>query len=108
MFVNSENSWRLLSDSNLDWGQGLIAVRAYQQQHPRDVLHLAYFGSVAPELYGVRAVTLASQERVKGTIVASPSCLAGLCGEYGSYSWLGAYRPQRVLNHSMWVFEMTE
>ena len=34
VFVKPENSWRLLTDSNLDWGQGLLALRAYEQQHP--------------------------------------------------------------------------
>ncbi len=29
-FVNPATSWKLLSDSNLDWGQGLFALRDYQ------------------------------------------------------------------------------
>jgi hypothetical protein len=58
IFVKPENAWRLLTDSNLDWGQGLIALRAYQQQHPQEPLYLAYFGPVAPRLYGIRATAL--------------------------------------------------
>src|ERR1019366_8645731 len=53
LLVKPVNSWRLLTDSNLDWGQGLLALRDYQQQHPEEVLHLAYFGSVEPALYGI-------------------------------------------------------
>ena len=38
IFVKPETSWRLLTDSNLDWGQGLITLRAYEQQHPHESL----------------------------------------------------------------------
>ena len=109
VFVRPNSAWHLLTDSNLDWGQGLLALRAYQQQHPDEVLHLAYFGSVDPRLYGIRAVPLAPNERMKGTIVVSASCLGGgLCGDGESYSWLSAYPPQKVLDHSMLVFNLTK
>ncbi len=81
-------------------------MRACQQQHPQEVLHLAYFGSVAPELYGIRAAMLAPEERVQGTIVAGATSLSGqFLDDAGSYSWLWARQPQRVLDHSMWVFD---
>ncbi len=109
IFVRPENAWRLLTDSNLDWGQGLIALRAYQQQHPQEPLYLAYYGPVAPRLYGIRAATLSPDQRVQGTIVIGASCLSGQvlddAGNDCSYSWLQSYRPQRVLGHSMWMFD---
>jgi hypothetical protein len=45
---------RILADSNLDWGQGLIALARLQRQHPelRD-LTLYYFGDTDPRHYGV-------------------------------------------------------
>lgn len=44
----------ILSDSNLDWGQGLVPLARLQQQEPkyRD-LTLYYFGDTDPKLYGV-------------------------------------------------------
>ena len=109
VFIPRNNGWHLLTDSNVDWGQGLIALRAYQQQHPNEELHVAYFGSIAPDLYGVRVTQLAPDEHVKGTIVAGASCLAGsLCGGYDGYSWLRNYEPRRVLDHSMFVFDATK
>ena len=105
VLVKREQAWRLLTDSNLDWGQGLIALRTYQQQHPREVLHLAYFGSVAPDLYGIRAEPLPPNQQVWGTIVIGASCLSGQFTEGSdSYSWLWTYSPQQVLD-SMWVFD---
>ena len=106
VFVKPENSWRLLTDSSLDWGQGLLALRSYEQQHPNEILHLAYFGSVDPKLYGIRAIALAPNEQVRGTVVAGASCLSGqVLDDYDAYHWLWKYRPKRVLDHAMWVFD---
>ena len=40
--VSPRQSWRLLTDSNLDWGQGLLALRQYERQHPDEPIALAY------------------------------------------------------------------
>jgi len=106
IFVNPASSWRLLTDSNLDWGQGLLALRHYEQQHPNEALHLAYFGSVDPSLYGVRATPLAPEEHVSVTVVAGASCLSGqVLDNSNSYRWLWSYQPRQVLDHALWVFD---
>jgi len=105
VFVRPDASWRLLTGSNLDWGQGLIALRAYQRQHPQPPFHLTYCGSMDPSLYGIRAESLAPNHRVEGTVLASASCLSSEFLDQDGYSWLWAYPPQRVLNHSMWMFD---
>ncbi len=106
IFVKPQKSWRLLTDSNLDWGQGLIALRNYEQQHPDETLRLAYFGSVDPRLYGIRAIPLAPNTQVKGTIVAGASCLSGqVLDDPQAYRWLWPHQPQQILDHSMWVFD---
>ncbi len=107
IFVRQQTSWQLLTDSNLDWGQGLIALRRYEQQHPDEVGHVAYFGSVDPKLYGIRALPLLPSEQPKGTLVVGGSCLSGqTLDDPGSYHWLWAYRPARVLDRAMWMFEV--
>lgn len=50
-----DNGWRIFADMNVDWGQDLVALRAYQESHPSDELRLAYFGSAYPSAYGIRA-----------------------------------------------------
>jgi hypothetical protein len=107
-FVRPANAWRLLTDSNLDWGQGLIAVRDYERQYPQELVHLAYFGSVAPELYGVRAVPLPPNQPVEGTIVAGGTSLSGqFLNDAGGYRWLWGRPARQQLDHSMWVFDTT-
>ncbi|MGO8745482.1 MAG: ArnT family glycosyltransferase [Thermoguttaceae bacterium] len=43
-----------LADSNIDWGQGLIALRDWLRMHaPDQKIRLAYFGIMYPEVLGI-------------------------------------------------------
>jgi len=46
--------WRLLVESNLDWGQDLPALAAWQRRHPDVPMYVLYYGTAPPEAYGVR------------------------------------------------------
>ena len=107
VLVKPTNSWRYLTDSNLDWGQGLIALREYEQKHPDQTLRLAYFGSVNPALYGVRAVPLAPEERVAGTVVAGASCSVRTgAGRSQQLSLVAGYPPKEMIDRSMFVYDI--
>lgn len=54
------NGHKYLLDSNLDWGQDLIRLAAYQRRHPGEEMQLAYFGSVDPRCYGIRSAALST------------------------------------------------
>jgi hypothetical protein len=43
----------LLGDSNLDWGQDLPLLAAWQRDNPKLKLYLSYFGSPDPKYYGI-------------------------------------------------------
>jgi Dolichyl-phosphate-mannose-protein mannosyltransferase len=106
-FVRPQNSWRLLTDSNLDWGQGLIALRNYQQLHPDEPLQLAYFGSVDPALYGIKAAPLVPHAEVKGTVVVSPTLLSGQnLPDSDAFHWLWPYQPTQVIDHCLWLYDL--
>jgi hypothetical protein len=50
---------RYLDDSNLDWGQGLVALSRYQSTSARGAsLGLIYHGSLSPRAYGIETVAL--------------------------------------------------
>jgi hypothetical protein len=107
ILVRPTNSWRYLTDSNLDWGQGLIALREYESQHPNEQLRMAYFGSVNPALYGVRATPLTPNEPVTGKVVIGASALTGqVLPDSNSYRWLLAYPPKAMLDRSMLVYDI--
>jgi len=48
------NRYKFLVDSNYDWGQGLIALKKYEDNQGIRSLQLAYFGSIDPAKYGIR------------------------------------------------------
>lgn len=58
-----QNWSNLLVDSNLDWGQDLIELRAVMDARSIETVNLAYFGKAAPEAYGVRYRPLPSYLR---------------------------------------------
>jgi hypothetical protein len=52
---NRDRDHDLLVDSNLDWGQGLIALREWLRANNIDTINLSYFGTAHAEAYGIRA-----------------------------------------------------
>jgi len=109
ILVRPHNAWRYLTDSNLDWGQGLIALQEYEWKHPNQPVHLAYFGSVNPALYGVRAQPLAPNQPVTGTVVIGASALSGqVLPDPNSYRWLLNYKPAQMIDRSMFLYDVKE
>ncbi len=107
ILVRPQNSWRYLTDSNLDWGQGLISLRDYELKHPSESMKLAYFGSVNPALYGVRAEALAPNEPVTGKVVIGATALSGqVLPDPTGYRWLLNYKPSDMLDRSMFIYEI--
>ena len=108
-FVGNGEAYRYLDDSGLDWGQGLLALRAFEQGHAEKQISLAYFGSVEPQVYGIRARPLGENERATGIVVVSDTNLGGQFLENPeAYRWLLRYPRVGVLNHSLQVFEVPE
>jgi hypothetical protein len=48
-----DNGWRVLVDSNIDWGQDLKGLKAYMDDHQIERVKLSWFGSAYPERYGI-------------------------------------------------------
>jgi hypothetical protein len=105
--VPPDRGYEWLSDSNLDWGQGLIALRKYERAHPDDVVHLAYFGGIDPGSYGVRSRPLGESERATGTVVVSATHLSGqYLTDPSAYRWLLQYPRKAILDHTLYVFDV--
>ena len=107
IFVRPEGGYRLLSDSNTDWGQGLLALRHYQEQHPTEQIHLAYFGSVDPEVYGIHSLPLEANEHVSGTVIVGATQLSGqYLKDPAGYRWLVRRKLKGILDDCMYVFQV--
>jgi hypothetical protein len=48
-----DNGWRILVDSNIDWGQDLKGLRRWMEMEGVERVNLAWFGSAPPEAYGI-------------------------------------------------------
>jgi hypothetical protein len=109
VLVKPANTWQLLSDSNTDWGQGLVALRRFQDEHPNEPIHLAYVGEVDPAWYGIRYTRLHEQDRPSGLVVVSATHLSGqLLTNHDAYRWLLQYPLKTILNHTLYVFQVPE
>ena len=108
-FVRPAESFHLLTDSNLDWGQGLLALKDYQRDHPGERISLSYFGSVDPQVYGIQSDFFGGRQRVSGTVIVSATNLSGqYLAEPETYRWLLQQKPAEVLNHSLYVFQVRD
>jgi hypothetical protein len=107
----------VLDESNVDWGQDLPALAAWQRehQHPDEILSLHYFGSAEPAAYGVRAqrFDLADVEdpppglyAISAHYLAHFRKLAALAG--ANSDWLTRYRPVAKAGHSIWIYRIRE
>jgi 4-amino-4-deoxy-L-arabinose transferase-like glycosyltransferase len=108
-FVRPEETYQLLSGSNMDWGQGLLALREYEREHPTEQGWLAYFGSVDPAVYGITSRALAEDARVEGTVIVGAT---NLSGEYlnnpKAYLWVQRYKRVAIVDHTLYVYRAGE
>ncbi len=114
---------RVLADSNLDWGQDLPRLAAWQRHHPEATpLYFSYFGTSDPARYGVRAEPLLglspnyplqsmgpdwAQESTTprtGWIAISENCLRLVPWYY----WLRDYRPVDHAGYSILIYHIEE
>jgi hypothetical protein len=63
----SRGGIRLLSDSNIDWGQDLPLLARWQQDHPEELLQAGCFSMIDPAHYGIRALPLPGGPSSAGT-----------------------------------------
>src|SRR5690606_1775522 len=62
-----DQNYRVLVDSSLDWGQGLLALREFMEEEGIERIQLSYFGSALPGGYGIDYVPLVSFFPLRGT-----------------------------------------
>jgi hypothetical protein len=119
MAGGSRSGLRLLSDSNLDWGQDLPLLAKWQQKHPDQKLYLAYFGTADPAYYGIRYTNVtdgywygpaAQPINSPGVLAISATTLQGpYAGHtFGVPTWsmLWKFKPFEVLGGSIYLFHV--
>jgi 4-amino-4-deoxy-L-arabinose transferase-like glycosyltransferase len=114
-----EDSYRLLADSSLDWGQGLLELRRFMREHDIPVVYLSYFGTALPEGYGIDYLPLPSFAPLSARRMAEgqppPRFLAvsatNLSGVYlgtDPFASLRGNPPLTVLGGSIWLYPVDD
>ncbi|WP_420631971.1 phospholipid carrier-dependent glycosyltransferase [Candidatus Leptofilum sp.] len=119
-----DQSWQLLSDSNIDWGQDLPALAAWQQETGRAV-NLSYFGTAHASAYGIDFVPMPMwppapeaappgrqlydpQNPAPGVYALSVTSLHGVVlGEQrDAFAWFREQEPLARLGGSIFLYEV--
>jgi hypothetical protein len=110
-----QNGYRILADSNLDWGQDLVGLKRYMETEKLDNVCLAYFGSVDPIVYGIKSefpdkpkecpVLAVSVEFVQGFAYQAVNNYQSIRFPEGEFSYLFHQKPDAVIGYSIWIFD---
>jgi hypothetical protein len=109
------NGHRYLLDSNLDWGQDLIALREYMNREKIGSVDLAYAGRVKPEIYGIRYSDLVGRPEQRYVAVSANLLWGRMYFVNGSsrwprnkdtYAYLRPLAPKAVLGHTIYVYDL--
>jgi hypothetical protein len=118
----SDRIWgriHLLGDSNLDWGQDLKLLAAWQREHPTERLHICYFGTPDPACYGVSAHILPGNQlgygpdheplpRVPAVFAISATQLQGIYAPSYMRNFYGTFlhfKPRAVLGETIYLYD---
>jgi hypothetical protein len=114
-WVPRETQHTALVDSNLDWGQGLLALREFTRDENLDGVYLAYFGSALPEGYGITYSPLPSWSPLPAHappavpyrwVVISATLLQGLYENGDPFRAFRSRPPDRILGGSLFAYRV--
>jgi 4-amino-4-deoxy-L-arabinose transferase-like glycosyltransferase len=112
------NGHHYLADSNIDWGQGYKALRAYLAAHPGPVPQVAYhFINTNPGFYGIEYVALPPELTAPpmaapfhprpGRYAISVTALQrGWSEDPDAYAWFRQVTPTAELAYSFFVYDV--
>ena len=95
------NGYKILRDSNLDWGQGLKALKEYMDKNNIKKVKLYYFGTASPDYYKIHYENLKESEfktPEKGTYAISAQYLDAV-------KWAKDHEPVKKIAYSIFVYE---
>ena len=117
-----QNGYKILVDSNLDWGQGLIGLRKYMTQENIPSVKLSYHGPADPAAYGVVYEPLPSypynqwtSDTVPDSLLNPPSGVYAISANnlqglrFKNHDLYAAFRqrkPDAVVGHSIFIYRI--
>jgi hypothetical protein len=118
-----ERGWRILVDSNIDWGQDLKGLGTWMEQESVERVKLSWFGSARPQAYGIPHDLLpglpygfaawqdppfTTEHPEPGVYAISVSNLVGVAfPDHDLYAWFRARQPSTKIGYSVFVYRVT-
>lgn len=115
------NGYKYLTDSNVDWGQGLKKLgEELTEQERQSGIYLCYFGVADPHRYGIRYRGVGYNRLVEriddSTFGIQPTTFAisvtNLQATYYPdrtvFDWLKNYSPSKIIGHSIFVYDFSK
>lgn len=118
-FGGPSRTYRVLTDANADWGQGMLQTAAYLKKKGITDCWFAYDGVASREYYGVRckdlpqnrwAPTASVPQKIEGTLLISAMTTSGIeweNEELNPYREFLKRQPDDVIDGSVLVFRGT-
>lgn len=112
-----KNGYKYLVDSNLDWGQDLIGLKKYIDEHKIEKIKLSYFGLSDPAYYGINYEYLPSYailnpkiERysvpLEGYFAISATMLQGVyLSDRDFYKLFRETKPIDMIGYSIFIYK---
>jgi hypothetical protein len=111
-----------LSDSNIDWGQGLKQLKAYMEKEKLPIIYLSYFGTAPPSYYGIRYQDVVSKGALwppttdkvpssasRKVLAISVYNLQDVARPYDPlFRWLWTRQPVAKIGYSIFVYDLTD
>jgi 4-amino-4-deoxy-L-arabinose transferase-like glycosyltransferase len=97
--------YAMATDSNLDWGQGLYALRFWSAGRAPWVAYFGPRGITTAAIPGARPLLGASPARVDGWVAASVTALNS--ANRSSLNWLRAWCPVAILDGTILVYHFS-
>jgi hypothetical protein len=115
----SDQAYKYLGDSNLDWGQDVNLLAEYVSQDHAEPVHLAYFGSADLSAYGIAQLSLLDQETAVqnfpaanpagGLYAISASHVQGISlAEPDLFDWFRRQEPIGHLGYSILLYRVAD
>jgi len=119
--VSPRNGYKVLVDSNLDWGQDLPGLQGWMEAQGVEQVYLSWFGIAPPEHYGVRRQYLPGwppfenpslrvyhpERPLPGMYAISATNLQGvLLEDPDTFAFFRALQPMAQIGYSILVYEV--
>jgi hypothetical protein len=119
--IGPNNGYKVLVDSNLDWGQDLPGLKDWMDEHDVEEVYLSWFGIAPPEHYGVQYRYLPGwppfenpalrvyhpEHPLPGIYAISATNLQGvLLDNTDTFAYFHKRKPIAQIGHSILIYEV--